>query len=108
MWKPKGPEKKQYVSKSPRGPGGSMIISMVRLFDPLPSLKTFIHIGGEMVSVFASSAVDRGFESRSGHTKDYEIGIHCFSANHTASMRKRNKLKKEKQNNDQNKQKDKQ
>ena len=62
---------------------------MVRLFDPLPSLKTFIHIGGEMVSVFASSAVDRGFESRSGHTKDYEIGIHCFSANHTASMRKR-------------------
>ena len=28
-------------------------------------------IGGIMVSVLASNAVDRGFESRSGHTKDY-------------------------------------
>jgi hypothetical protein len=28
-------------------------------------------ISGVMVSVFASSAVDRGFESRSGKTKDY-------------------------------------
>ena len=46
---------------------------MVRLFDPLPSLKTFIHIGGEMVSVFASSAVDRGFESRSGHKGNNKI-----------------------------------
>ena len=33
------------------------------------------HIGGVMVSVLASSAVDRGFESRSGQTKDYNIGI---------------------------------
>jgi hypothetical protein len=35
-----------------------------------------------MVSVLASSAVDRGFEPRSGQTKDYEIGICCFSAKH--------------------------
>ena len=28
-------------------------------------------IGGVMVRVLASSAVDRGFEPRSGHTKDY-------------------------------------
>jgi hypothetical protein len=28
-------------------------------------------ISGVMVSVFALSAVDRGFESRSGKTKDY-------------------------------------
>jgi hypothetical protein len=28
-----------------------------------------------MVSVLASSAVDRWFEPRSGPTKDYEIGI---------------------------------
>ena len=28
-------------------------------------------IGGEMVSVLASNAVDRGFERRSGQTKDY-------------------------------------
>jgi hypothetical protein len=35
-----------------------------------------------MVIVFASSSVDRGFESRSGQTKDFEIGICCFSAKH--------------------------
>jgi hypothetical protein len=36
-----------------------------------------------MVSVLPSSAVDRGFESWSGQTKDYEIGICCFSAKYT-------------------------
>jgi membrane protein YdbS with pleckstrin-like domain len=30
-----------------------------------------------MVSVLASSGVDRGFEPRSGQTKDYQIGISC-------------------------------
>jgi hypothetical protein len=33
-----------------------------------------------MVRALASSAVDRGFEFRSGQTKDYKIGICCFSA----------------------------
>ena len=37
-----------------------------------------------MVSVLASSAVDRGFELRLGQTKDYNIGICCFSAKHAA------------------------
>jgi hypothetical protein len=37
-------------------------------------------IGGVMVSVLASSAVYRGFELRSGQTKDYKIGNCCFSA----------------------------
>ena len=37
-----------------------------------------------MVSMFASSAVVRGFEPQSGQTKDYKIGICCFSAKHTA------------------------
>jgi hypothetical protein len=45
-------------------------------------------IGGVMVSVLASSAVDRGFEPRSGQTKDYKIGICCFSARHAALRRK--------------------
>ena len=45
-------------------------------------------IGGVMVSVLASSVVDRGFEPRSGQTKDYKIGICCFSANHTELMSK--------------------
>jgi hypothetical protein len=33
-----------------------------------------------MVSMLASSVVDRGYKPRSGQTKDYEIGICCFSA----------------------------
>jgi len=37
-----------------------------------------------MVSMLSSSAVDREFESRSSRTKDYEIGICCFSAKHAA------------------------
>jgi hypothetical protein len=41
-----------------------------------------------MVSVLASSAVDRGFEPRSGQTKDYKIGICCFSAKPTVLRRK--------------------
>ena len=45
-------------------------------------------IGGVMVSVLASSAVDRGFEPRSGQTKDYKIGICCLSAKHAALRRK--------------------
>jgi hypothetical protein len=41
-----------------------------------------------MVSMLTSSAVDRGLESRSGQTKDYKIGICCFSAKHAALRRK--------------------
>ena len=51
----------------------------------------YIHkncIGGIMVSVLASSAVDCGIDPRSGQTKDYKIGICCFSANHAALRRK--------------------
>ena len=39
-------------------------------------------MGGVMVSMIDSSAVDRGFESRSGQTKDYIIGLCCFSVKH--------------------------
>ena len=45
-------------------------------------------ISGVMVSVLASSAVDRGFEPQSGQTKDFKIGICCFSAKHAALWRK--------------------
>ena len=44
----------------------------------LPSLLN--RMDGVTVSVLASSAVDRWFYSRSGQTKDYEIGICYFSA----------------------------
>ena len=43
-----------------------------------------------MVSVLASSAVDRGFEPWSGQTKDYKIDICCFSSKH-AALRSRSK-----------------
>ena len=41
-----------------------------------------------MVSMLASSVVDRGFEPQSGQTKDYKIDICCFSAKHGALRRK--------------------
>ena len=41
-----------------------------------------------IVNVLALSAVDRGFEPQSGQTKDYEIGICCFSTKHAALRRK--------------------
>ena len=39
-------------------------------------------IGGVMVTLLASNAVDRGFEPRPGQTKDYKIGKYCFFAKH--------------------------
>jgi len=41
-----------------------------------------------MVSVLASSAVARQLELRLGQTKDFEIGMCCFSAKHAALRRK--------------------
>ena len=43
-----------------------------------------------MVSELAWSVVDRGLEPRSGQTKDYKIGICCFSAKDVA-LRSKNK-----------------
>ena len=43
-----------------------------------------------MVSMLASSTVDRGFEPLSCQTKDYKIGICCFSTKH-AALRSKNK-----------------
>jgi hypothetical protein len=48
-------------------------------------------IGGVMVSVLAWSAVDRGFEHRSGQTKDYLIGISCFTAKQAVALRRKRK-----------------
>jgi hypothetical protein len=52
-----------------------------------------------MVSVLASSAVDREFEPRSSQTKDYAIGICCFSAKHAALWRKSKEWLARNQNN---------
>ena len=56
-------------------------------------------IGGVMVSMRASSAVDSGFEPQSGQTKDYEVGICCFSAKHATLSRKSNDWLAQNQNN---------
>ena len=49
----------------------------------------FVHyflncIGGVMVSMLASSVVDRGLQFRLGQTKDYNIGMCCFSTKQAA------------------------
>jgi hypothetical protein len=51
-------------------------------------LKGHNRIGDVMVSVLASSAVDRGFEPWSGQARDYKIGICRFYAKHEVSRRK--------------------
>ena len=56
-------------------------------------------VGGVMASVFASSEVDRGFESRSGQTKEYEICICCFFAKPAALRRKSKHWLTQNQNN---------
>jgi hypothetical protein len=48
----------------------------------------FNRIDGVMVNMLASSAVDHGFKPQSGQTKNYKIGICCFSAKHAALRRK--------------------
>ena len=56
-------------------------------------------IGGVIVSVLASIVVDCEFESRSGQTKDYRIGMCCFSAKHAALRRKsKNRLDRDQDN----------
>jgi hypothetical protein len=46
------------------------------------------HINSVMVNMPTSSVVDRRFEHWSGQSKDYKIGICCFSAKHAALGRK--------------------
>ena len=58
----------------------------------------FYRIGVVMVSVLASSAVDRGFEPRSGQTKDYKIGICCFSAKHALRSKSKDWLARNQNN----------
>ena len=61
------------------------VFTMVLINDPVLWLSC---ICGEIVSVLASSAVDRRFEPQSDQTKDYKTGISCFFAKHAALRRK--------------------
>ena len=42
-----------------------------------------------MVSMFALSVVDRGFESRSGQTRDYEYGTWIYAVSLVNNVRKK-------------------
>ena len=73
------------------GAGRWLRQTRVSLLTDLATISVFMfvnRIGGVMVSVLALSVVGRGFKPRSGQTKDYAIGICCFSAKHTVLMRK--------------------
>jgi hypothetical protein len=52
-----------------------------------------------MVSMLASGAVDSGFKPRPCQTKDYEIGMCCFSAKHAALRSKSKDWLAQNQNN---------
>jgi len=56
--------------------------------EALRELTLWNRIGGVMVSVFASSVVDREFEHESCQTKNYKIGVCCVSAYHASLKRK--------------------
>ena len=66
----------------------SLLVYMKIISEVLYFQMKFNSISGVMVSVLTSSAVDHGFEHRSGQTKDYKIGICCFSAKHPVLRRK--------------------
>ena len=59
-------------------------------YDPPTNPYSVNHSGGVMFSVLNSSAVDRGLESRSDHTKGNTIYIRCFSAKHSTFRNKSN------------------
>ena len=50
--------------------------------------KYWIYISGVIVGLLTSSVVDSWFEPWPGQTKDYNIGICCFSTNDTVLRRK--------------------
>ena len=50
--------------------------------------QNYLTISGVMVSVVASSAVDRGFKPRSSQAKHYKLVFYFFSAKHPALRRK--------------------
>ena len=50
-------------------------------------------IGGVMLGVLCSNAVDRGFEPRSNQAKNYGVGICCFSVKHAALRRNSERAK---------------
>ena len=74
---------KVMTSIYPRGTLGSVVSLLAA------TLYQGNRIGGVMLTVLSSNAVDRGFKPRSGQTtKDYKIGICCFSVKQAGLRRK--------------------
>ena len=79
-------------SKWPRSPQGNPGVWKYNLLLGFFLMYNHIRIGGVTVSVFALRAVDCEFESRSGQAKDYDNGMCCFSAKHTALRKSKDML----------------
>jgi hypothetical protein len=62
--------------------------SLKTILDNKKKIKIGNYIGSVMVSVLASSVIDCGYELWSCQTKEYKIGICCFSAKNAALRRK--------------------
>ena len=89
------PEEETLYSSSPSVTNSSYILNgnssnivYFLIIHKVIHIHHYHHIGGVMVSVLASTAVDHGFELRSGQTKNYKTDIYCFSAKHAAIRRK--------------------
>ena len=74
-----------------------LLFSFFIFFPEFLSLRN--RIGGVMIIVLSSTVVDRGFAPRSDQTKDYTIGICCFSTKHAALRSKRKDWLARNQNN---------
>jgi hypothetical protein len=81
----------KFDRKKPRIYYVKHLIKILTIYNSAHSTKNK-RIGGVMVSVLASSVVDRGFKPRSGQTWGYTIDICCFSATHAALRRKEQRL----------------
>ena len=71
--------------------GVNIYLLLKKLSDWVVHLPLQYRIGGVMISVIASIVVDRGFESRWGKAKKFEIGVCCFFDKHTAALRRTGK-----------------
>jgi hypothetical protein len=78
-------------------PNGGMQIPNGGIQIPNRGIQMLKSIGGVMVRVFASSAVDRGFELRSDQTTNYKIGICCFSDRNPAFQQRKRSNRQTKQ-----------
>ena len=88
---PKFPYFSNGTQKSFSRLGTSSLISIQILYIVVPVLGVVNRTGCVIVSVPSTSVVDREFEPRLSQTKDYKIGICCFSTKHSALMGSKSK-----------------